>query len=573
MRASNLFIKTEKEAPANAELVSHQLMLRAGLIKQLSSGIYTWMPLGLKTLTKVSNIIREEFDKANCQEILMPNIQTKELWQESGRWDVYGPMLLRIKDRAEREFCYGPTHEEVITDITRDCLNSYKQLPICFYQIQNKFRDEIRPRFGVMRAREFTMADAYSFHMDESCLRNTYKKMYDTYHNIFTRLGLKFRAVEADCGDIGGENSHEFQVLADSGEDKIAYSDSSDYAANIEKASALLPEENNSKDNKTSTKEISDCPIECNTVKTQAKHFNVAEKSIIKTILVKSNNTDHKAIALVVCGDDNLNETKVCNIPEVKTPLELVSENELKDIANVSTGFAGPIDLGIPVYVDHQLKTLKDAYLGYNQDGKLYAKINFYPDFAEYTLADIREVKEGDKSPDGKGLLKFCKGIEVGHIFELNDKYTKALNATVLNENGKTKSPLMGCYGIGVSRIVAATIEQHHDDRGIIWPVAIAPYTVVIAALNYNKSEQVKEYSDNLYQSLKSQGIEVLLDDRNLRPGFMFKDLELLGIPYRVVVSDKSLEQDEFEVVARKDNSTTKIKNAELISYITNELS
>ena len=563
MRASQLLIATLKETPNDAQVISHQLMLRAGLVRSLGSGLYTWLPLGLRTLRKVERIVREEMDKAGAQEVLMPAIQPAELWQESGRWEKYGKELLRLSDRHNREFCVGPTHEEVITDMVRKELRSYKQLPVNFYQIQTKFRDEIRPRFGVMRSREFIMKDAYSFHLTQESLQQTYDVMHQAYTNIFNRIGLKFRSVIADNGSIGGSGSHEFHVLADSGEDDIVFSDTSDYAANIEKAMAL-PRET---ERLAATEELRlvDTP-DVKTIAQLVEQFDLAIEKTVKTLVVKA--AEGGLIALVVRGDHELNEIKAANLPQVASPLEMASDDEIIAAVGAAPGSLGPINLTLPCIIDSSVALMSDFAAGANQEGKHYFGINWERDLPLVEVADLRNVVEGDPSPDGKGSLQIKRGIEVGHIFQLGTQYSEAMNATVLDENGKAATLIMGCYGIGVTRIVASAIEQNHDAAGIIWPAAIAPFEVALVPMNAHKSELVKETSEQLYKDLQAAGIDVLLDDREGRPGFKFADLELMGIPHRIVIGERSLKEGELEYKGRRDTEATNIKLEELLSFI-----
>jgi len=563
MRASQLLIATLKETPNDAQVISHQLMLRAGLVRSLGSGLYTWLPVGLRTLRKVERIVREEMDKAGAQEVLMPAIQPAELWQESGRWEKYGKELLRLSDRHNREFCVGPTHEEVITDMVRKELRSYKQLPVNFYQIQTKFRDEIRPRFGVMRSREFIMKDAYSFHLTQESLQQTYDVMHQAYTNIFNRIGLKFRSVIADNGSIGGSGSHEFHVLADSGEDDIVFSDTSDYAANIEKAMAL-PRET---ERLAATEELRlvDTP-DVKTIAQLVEQFDLAIEKTVKTLVVKA--AEGGLIALVVRGDHELNEIKAANLPQVASPLEMASDDEIIAAVGTAPGSLGPINLTLPCIIDSSVALMSDFAAGANQEGKHYFGINWERDLPLVEVADLRNVVEGDPSPDGKGSLQIKRGIEVGHIFQLGTQYSEAMNATVLDENGKAATLIMGCYGIGVTRIVASAIEQNHDAAGIIWPAAIAPFEVALVPMNAHKSELVKETSEQLYKDLQAAGIDVLLDDREGRPGFKFADLELMGIPHRIVIGERSLKEGELEYKGRRDTEATNIKLEELLSFI-----
>lgn len=562
MRVSNYLLSTLKETPADAEIISHQLMLRAGLVRKLASGLYTWLPLGLKVLRKVETIVREEMDRAGALELLMPTVQPAELWQESSRWEEYGAELLRFKDRHGREFCYGPTHEEVITDLIRKEIQSYKQLPANFYQIQTKFRDERRPRFGVMRAREFLMKDAYSFHINEESLKDTYQKMHETYCKIFDRVGLNYRSVEADSGSIGGNSSHEFHVLAQSGEDAIAFSDGSNYAANVETAEALamkLPAED--------TIEIStiDTP-ERNTINEVCQFLNIESNKCLKTLLVKG--VENSIIALVLRGDHVLNEIKAEKISGVLSPLEFANEAEVKQVANCEPGSIGPVGLTIPVYADRSALAVSNFICGANETGKHLMGVNWSRDLELAKSVDIRNVIDGDPSPDGKGTLSIQRGIEVGHIFQLGTKYSEAMNATVLNENGKATLTTMGCYGIGVSRIVAAAIEQNHDDNGIIWPDNIAPFNLVIIPLNMHKSKEVQQATESLYQSLLNKGIDVLLYDNKERPGVMFADMELIGIPHRIVIGDRGLKENKVEYKSRTDADSQDIAINKIIDFV-----
>tara|TARA_R110002049_G_scaffold124479_1_gene280025 strand:+ start:105078 stop:106796 length:1719 start_codon:yes stop_codon:yes gene_type:complete len=567
MRVSNFPLSTLKEVPADAEIISHQLMLRAGLIRKLASGMYSWLPLGLRTLRKVETIIREEMNNAGALELLMPSVQPAELWQESKRWEQYGPELLRFHDRHQREFCYGPTHEEVITDIARREIRSYKQLPVNYYQIQTKFRDEIRPRFGVMRAREFIMKDAYSFHETQECLEKTYQRMHQAYRNIFTRLGLEFRAVEADSGSIGGSSSHEFHVLAKSGEDAIAFSDSSDYAANVELAPVAYQANTNPGTKLTAEKMAT--PRE-KTIEEVSKTLNVESRQCIKMLIVKADNEG--VIAFALRGDHELNPVKAEKIEGVFKPLTLASEAEIESHLSSKPGFIGPLEVSCRVVVDYAASVLENFVCGANEDGYHFKNAN-WPDTTTLETADIRSIQEGDPSPDGQGLIHIKRGIEVGHIFQLGDKYSRELNASVLDQNGKDKIMTMGCYGIGVSRVVAATIEQNYDDQGIIWPLSLAPFQLSLIPINMTKSEAVKTYCEDIYQRLTAKGIEVLFDDRNLRPGMMFADHELIGIPHRLVVSERGLKAGSLEFKSRtdKDSQAIEISNVEnfLLSTIT----
>ena len=551
MKASCYHLVTLKETPVDAEIVSHQLMLRAGLIRRLASGIYSWMPLGLRILRKVENIVREEMNKSGGMELLMPSVQPAELWQESGRWDQFGPELLRFQDRHQRDCCLGPTHEEVIADIFRRDIKSYKQLPVNFYQIQTKFRDEIRPRFGVMRSREFIMKDAYSFHVDQPSLQETYEVMYQTYSNIFDRFGLAYRAVTADSGSIGGSTSHEFHVLADSGEDAIAFSDGSDYAANIEMAEAISRQKD--REPAGAAMETIDTPG-LYTIEDLANKLNADVKKCLKTLIVDSE--DDGLIALVLRGDHDLNAIKAEKLEGVASPLRFADKAKIKEMLGSDIGSLGPVGIGIPTYVDNGAALVGDFICGANTNDKHFINANWGRDCDEPRVADIRSVRDGDPSPDGKGNLKILRGIEVGHIFQLGEKYSEAMNATVLDENGKSVVTTMGCYGIGVTRVVAAAIEQNHDESGIYWPDALAPFQLVICPLNYNKSDEVKTAADKLYADCLKRGIDVLLDDRPLRPGVMFSDMELIGVPHRIVLSDRGLKAEQFEYKGRRDESS-----------------
>ncbi|MCM5703283.1 proline--tRNA ligase [Larsenimonas salina] len=562
MRATDLLISTLKETPADAEIISHQLMLRAGMIRRLASGLYTWLPLGIKTLRKVEAIVREEMTQAGAQEILMPAVQPGELWQESGRWEQYGPELLRVHDRHTREFCIGPTHEEVITDLARRELRSYKQLPVNFFQIQTKFRDEIRPRFGVMRSREFIMKDAYSFHLDQASLAETYQRMFDAYVRVFTRLGLDFRAVIADNGSIGGEGSHEFHVIADSGEDAIVFSANSDYAANMEKASAEAPSAERAAP--TAPMSLIDTP-NAKTIKALVDEHGLAIEKTIKTLIVHG---EDGLVALLVRGDHELNEVKAEHLPQVKAPLTMASDEEVRNAVGAGFGSIGPVGLDLPAVIDRDVAVMSDFAAGANQDGKHYVNINWERDLPLPEVADIRNVVAGDPAPDGSGALSIARGIEVGHVFQLGCKYSEAMGATVLDENGQAVPMSMGCYGIGVSRIVAAAIEQNHDEQGITWPQALAPFDVALVPMNAHKSEAVREASEALYQTLSSAGFDVLLDDRDLRPGNKFADLELLGVPHRIVIGDRGLKTGEYEYKGRRDSDATMVAQDAIIEHL-----
>ncbi|QOC23012.1 proline--tRNA ligase [Wenzhouxiangella sp. AB-CW3] len=552
MKTSAFHIATKREVPADAEIVSHQLMLRTGMIRKLTSGIYTWTPLGLKVLRRVEQVVREEMDASGSLEMLMPAIQPAELWQESGRWDDFGPLLLKITDRAGREFAYGPTHEEVITEFARADLRSYKQLPICFYQIQNKFRDEIRPRFGVMRAREFLMKDGYSFHMDEECLDRFYQVMYETYSKIFKRLGLKFKAVAADSGAIGGAVSHEFHVLADSGEDQIAHVPDGEFAANVELAEAVATGE---RAEPTEDMRLVDTP-DAKTIADLVDQFDLPIEKTVKTLVVEASDAvDADFVALLVRGDHELNAVKAEKLEQVAAPLRMATEEEIRATIGAGPGSLGPVKLPIPCIVDRQVAVMSDFGAGANIDDKHYFGINWGRDVELPEVADLRNVVAGDPSPDGKGRLELIRGIEVGHIFQLGRKYSEAMNAVVMDPDGRGTHPTMGCYGIGVSRIVAAAIEQNHDDNGIIWPESMAPFDVLILPLNAHKSHRVREQAEKYYDELRASGREVLMDDRPLRPGVMFADAELIGIPHVLVVGERGLDNGTVEYRQRGGES------------------
>lgn len=568
MRTSRLLLATLKETPADAEVISHQLMLRAGMIRRLAAGLYTWLPLGLKVLRKVENIVREEMNRAGAQEVLMPAVQPAELWQESKRWEHYGPELLRIKDRHDREFCFGPTHEEIITDLIRREVRSYKQLPANFYQIQTKFRDEIRPRFGVMRAREFLMKDAYSFHIDQASLQETYDVMYATYSRIFTRLGLKFRAVLADTGSIGGSSSHEFHVLADSGEDAIAYSTGSDYAANVELAPALPPTTPRATPKSSAYSKVS-TPNQ-HTIQEVSEFLKVAPENCVKTLLV--NGKEGGLVALVLRGDHTLNDIKAIKYPEVADPLTFASPEQVRNTLGCDIGSIGVLNLNVPMLVDHSAAHLVDFVCGANENDFHLVDVNWGRDLPEPKTVDIRNVEVGDPSPDGQGTVEIARGIEVGHIFQLGEKYSAAMQATVLDESGRAVTMTMGCYGIGVSRIVASAIEQNNDAQGIIFPEAIAPFTVVVLPMNMHKSQRLQAAAEKLYQELQAVGVDVLFDDRKERPGVMFAEMELLGIPHRLVLGDKGLDEGVLEYKGRRDASSQNIPLAEAVSFIQEKL-
>ncbi|AOR57512.1 proline--tRNA ligase [Pectobacterium parmentieri] len=566
MRTSQYMLSTLKETPADAEVISHQLMLRAGMIRKLASGLYTWLPTGLRVLRKVENIVREEMNNAGAIEVSMPVVQPADLWVESGRWDQYGPELLRFVDRGERPFVLGPTHEEVITDLIRNEVSSYKQLPLNFFQIQTKFRDEVRPRFGVMRSREFLMKDAYSFHTSQESLQTTYDAMYAAYSKIFNRMDLDFRAVQADTGSIGGNASHEFQVLATSGEDDIVFSTESDYAANIELAEAVAPKLGRAE--ATEELRVVDTP-NAKTIAELVEQFTLPVEKTVKTLLVKATEeSGHKLIALLVRGDHELNEIKAEKIAQVASPLTFATEDEIRAIIGAGPGSLGPVKLSIPVVVDRTVAAMSDFSAGANIDGKHYFGINWERDVALPQVADIRNVVEGDISPDGKGTLQIKRGIEVGHIFQLGSKYSEALKATVQGEDGRNQTLTMGCYGIGVTRVVAAAIEQNHDERGIIWPDAIAPFHVAILPMNMHKSFRVKEVAEDIYQQLRAKGIEVLLDDRKERPGVMFADMELIGVPHTIVIGDRNLDSEEIEYKNRRIGEKQMIKTGEIIDFL-----
>lgn len=574
MRATHFLINTLKESPADAAVISHKLMLRAGMIRRLAAGLYTWTPLGLRVLRKSENIIREEMNRAGALELLMPAVQPAELWEESGRWGQFGPELLRVNDRHGREFCIGPTHEEVITDLARNELSSYKQLPVNFYQIQTKFRDERRPRFGVMRSREFIMKDAYSFHLDAESLQTTYDAMYQAYSRIFERMGLMFRAVQADSGSIGGSQSQEFHVLAESGEDLIAFSDSSDYAANIETAEALAPD--TERPAPSAELAVIDTPNQ-HTIEEVSAFLKIAASQVAKTLIVHGEPTEENAdplIALVLRGDHGLNEIKAEKLPQVKAPLTFASDTEIAQQLGCDPGSIGPVNAGIPVIVDRSAAVLADFVCGANQTGKHMTGVNWERDCLLTEIADIREVVEGDPSPCGKGQLVFKRGIEVGHIFQLGKKYAEAMNATVLNDKGQAEIMTMGCYGIGVTRVVAAAIEQNNDDKGIIWPEGLAPFQVGIVPLNYEKSAQVKETADRVYQELTDLGIEVYMDDRDKKtsPGVKFADMDLIGIPHRLVIGDRGLKENAIEYQERRSLKSQDIAVTEAVDFIKSTL-
>jgi len=564
MRTSQNLLNTVKETPADAVVISHQLMIRAGLIRKLAAGLYTWLPLGLRVMRKVEQITRQEMERAGALEVLMPALQPAELWQETGRWEKYGPELARLKDRHDRDFCLGPTHEEIITDLARNEIKSYKQLPITYYQIQTKFRDEIRPRFGVMRSREFVMKDAYSFHLDQESLQQTYDVMYQAYTNIFNRFGLKFRAVIADSGSIGGAVSHEFHVLAESGEDAIAFSNASEYAANIEKAEAIMPTGTRPAPSEQLT--LIDTPNQ-HSIEDISTFLNITASQCLKTLIVRGENDT--LVALLLRGDHELNPIKAEKIDGVLSPLEFASDTEVLQACHCKPGSIGPIGLTIKIVADRSVSLLSDFVCGANQDGKHYQGVNWERDLPlPVSFEDIRTVIEGDPSPDGSGEITIARGIEVGHIFQLGIKYSEAMKASVINEAGKNQTMIMGCYGIGVSRVVAAAIEQGHDDKGIIWPASLAPFQVAICPINLQKSERLKQEAEKLYQDLQAAGVEVLFDDRKVRPGFMFADMELIGIPHCIVLSDRGLDAGTAEYKARTATENEEIPLSGLIDFI-----
>ncbi|WP_105168346.1 proline--tRNA ligase [Pseudoalteromonas sp. T1lg23B] len=572
MRTSQYILATLKETPSDAEIISHQLMLRAGMIRKLASGLYTWLPSGLKVLRRVEQVVREEMDKAGAIEMLMPVIQPADLWQESGRWEQFGPELLRIHDRHNRPFALGPTHEEVITDFVRKEISSYKQLPLTLYQVQTKVRDEVRPRFGVMRAREFTMKDAYSFHMTEECLAQTYQRMHQAYCNVFERLGLDYRPVIADTGSIGGSVSHEFHVLAESGEDAIAFSTESDYAANIEKAEALAPTEARPEP----SKEINTFATpEAKTIADLKTHHGVKPHRGVKTLIVygaPDENEQRGLVALILRGDHELNELKAEKHPLVDSPLEMAKEEDIFAAIGAHPGSLGPVGLNMPIIVDRSAAVMADFVAGANKDGEHYSGINWDRDVAEYEVFDLRNVVEGDPSPCGKGVLQIKRGIEVGHIFQLGTKYSEAMNAGVLGENGKNQIMTMGCYGIGVSRIVAAAIEQNNDDYGIKWPTALAPFELAIVPMNMHKSHRIPDIAERLYSEFKAAGIDVLFDDRKERPGVMFNDMELLGVPFTLVIGERNLDNNQVELKNRRTGEKLMLDIDQAVAAITAQI-
>ncbi|HIP94091.1 MAG TPA: proline--tRNA ligase [Leucothrix sp.] len=568
MKVSQFPFSTLREIPADAEIISHQLMLKAGMIRRLASGLYIWAPLGLKVLRKVEAVVREEMNKAGAIELLMPTVQPSELWHESGRWKEYGPELLRLKDRKGVEFCLGPTHEEIITEYVRKELKSYKELPINYYQIQTKFRDEVRPRFGVMRSREFIMKDAYSFHLTQESLQQTYDAMFQAYTNIFSRLGLDFRPVLADTGSIGGSASHEFHVLADSGEDAIAFSNESDYAANVELAEAVAPE--GERPAPAQDMQTIDTP-DMHTIDELSAFLKLDPEHSIKTLIV-AGEEEGTVITILMQGNDQLNELKAEKLPGVASPLTYATDEQLLEAAGCQAGSIGPVGLKTKIYADRATINMADFVCGANEDGKHITGVNWGRDLPEPEFVDVRNVIEGDPSPDGKGTLSILRGIEVGHIFQLGKKYSKAMNATVLAENGKPETMTMGCYGIGITRVVAASIEQNHDDSGIIWPEALAPFQLSIIPINYNKSEEVRKAADDLYAELIKKGFDVLLDNRNMRPGAMFADHELVGIPHRMVISDRGIKAGQVEYKSRTDEKATDVALDEILGFLTGKL-
>lgn len=564
MRTSQFLLATVKETPSEAEIISHQLMIRAGMVRKLASGLYSWLPTGLRTLRKVENIIREEMNRSGAQELLMPVVQPAELWEESGRWEQYGPELLRFQDRHNRDFLLGPTHEEVITEIARKEIRSYRQLPINLYQLQTKFRDEIRPRFGVMRSREFIMKDGYSFHLNQASLQETYQVMYDTYTRIFSRMGLHFRPVDADTGSIGGSASHEFHVLADSGEDAIAFSNGSEYAANVELAEALAPA--GSRPAATATVEKVATP-DSKTIEEVSEFLKIEATETLKTLLVAG--AEQPAVALVLRGDHVLNEIKAEKHPRVAAPLQMLEHEAIRTATGASAGSLGPVGLEIPVVVDRSAAHCANFVCGANDDGFHLTGVNWGRDLPEPTeVADLRNVVEGDPSPDGNGEINIARGIEVGHIFQLGTKYSEAMKASVLDENGKAKTMTMGCYGIGVTRVVAAAIEQNHDKHGIIWPEAIAPFSVALLPMNMHKSHRLRDKVEEIYQQLLDAGVDVLLDDRKERPGIMFADMELIGIPHRLVLGDRGLDNNVIEYKGRSDKESLEVPLDQLLTFV-----
>jgi len=562
MRFSNFGLTTLKEVPADAEIVSHQLMLRAGMIRRLASGLFTWMPLGLRVMRKVEAIVRQEMNKAGALELLMPAVQPAELWVESGRWNKYGSLLLRMQDRHQRDYCFGPTHEEVITDIARRELRSYKQLPINYYQIQTKFRDEIRPRFGVMRAREFVMKDAYSFHIDQDSLEEGYQVMYAAYTAIFERLGLEFRVVDADSGEIGGNRSQEFHVIADSGEDALAYSDDDSYAANVETAITLSGDS----PAPAPTREMTRVKTpDATSIKALCEQLNLSADQTLKTLIVEG---DNEPVALVLRGDHTLNAIKAAKLDGVASPLQMADADTVQKVTGCVPGFAGPLGLKIRTYFDHSVSAMSDFVIGANEADMHLTGVNFGRDIELGASVDLRNILEGDPVPGGKGRIKLARGIEVGHIFQLGTSYSESMHATVQDSDGKDVVMAMGCYGIGISRIVAAAIEQNHDDKGIIWPDQLAPFEVVLIPINLQRSETVREASEDLYTELQQSGIDVLFDDRDVRPGVKFADAELIGIPHRLVISERGLEGGELEYQHRRDSEARMLKREDALTVV-----
>ncbi|MDO6694063.1 proline--tRNA ligase [Aliiglaciecola sp. 3_MG-2023] len=568
MRTSQYLLSTQKETPADAEVISHKLMLRAGMVRKLASGLYTWLPSGLRVLNKVADIVRQEMNKAGAIEMLMPVVQPADLWQESGRWDEYGPELLRIKDRHNRDFVLGPTHEEVITSLVKNEISSYKQLPINLYQIQTKFRDEVRPRFGIMRGREFTMKDAYSFHTSEESLQQTYDKMFQAYCNIFERLGLEYRPVIADSGSIGGAVSHEFHVLAESGEDAIAFSNGSDYAANIEMAEAISPVTEKAPAMAVKTQVATP---NVKTIEQVCEQFDISPDKTVKTLIVLGEQDDkgqQGLVALVLRGDHTLNDIKAEKLDSVYAPLTMANDQQIFQDLNCEAGSIGPLELSIPVIVDKSAAHLTDFVCGANKTGFHFTGANWDRDIVDYQVADLRNVEAGDPSPDGQGSLEIKRGIEVGHIFQLGDKYSEAMGCGVLNEQGKHQVLAMGCYGIGVSRIVAAAIEQNHDKYGIIWPEAIAPFKVALIPMNMHKSHRIQQVAESLYEELVAAGIDVLFDDRKERPGVMFNDMELIGIPHTIVIGERNLDEDNVEYKHRRTGEKQIVSIKDVLSLL-----
>ena len=566
MRISETLTATLKETPADAEVVSHKLMLRAGLVRQLASGLYTWLPLGTRVLRKVEAVVREEMDRAGAHEVFMSAVQPAELWRESGRWDDYGPELLRLRDRHEREFCFGPTHEEVITDIARREIRSYKQLPINLYQIQTKFRDEIRPRFGVMRAREFIMKDAYSFDLDRAGLDRSYQQMHDAYCRIFDRLGLDYRVVEADSGAIGGSRSHEFHVLADYGEDAIAFSDDGNFAANIELVPCAKPA---ARAAPGPAMQAVDTPGQ-HTIDDLAGFLGIATQGCLKTLLLEG--AEGGLVAIALRGDHDLNLVKVARLPQVKIPVEFATPERVASVVGCEPGSLGPVGLDIPVIADHSAAAMSNFVCGANEQGRHLTGVNWGRDFPEPETRDLRNAVDGDASPDGKGKISIRRGIEVGHIFQLGTKYSESMHAVVLDEQGKATNLVMGCYGIGVTRVVAAAIEQNHDDSGIIWPAAIAPYTLALLPMNMHKSKRLQQAVASLYEKLLQAGVEVLLDDRRVRPGVMFAESELIGIPHRLVFGERGLDAGTVEYKGRRGGESTAVSIDEAVDLVVEKI-